>query len=276
MTLALVTSMHLYQHEKPPWKPVVETRQLTVTSTLIVTSSIMSRDFLSSHGTRCQLPQVTVPTPTHVQHRHGSWNSLVPAKNCRNKKSTPNISEHACQYGAARVSRPVLSIVYTVEHCFRWVHSLFVFFVVFFSPVTGANVRACAHRPREPVKTATLQNGHNQNGHTEWSHYQNGHTTLVKTATLLWSKRPHRMGSCQNGHAFFGQNGHTLMVKTATRWALPKWAEVATTTATLHLVKTATNNEWYQFCEEWITECVYVTPQNVHNFIVLNWLISVS
>ena len=129
---------------------------------------------------------------------------------------------------------------------------------------------------REPVKTATLQNGHNQNGHTEWSHYQNGHTTLVKTATLLWSKRPHRMGSCQNGHAFFGQNGHTLMVKTATRWALPKWAEVATTTATLHLVKTATNNEWYQFCEEWITECVYVTPQNVHNFIVLNWLISVS
>ena len=71
---------------------------------------------------------------------------------------------------------------------------------------------------REPVKTATLQNGHNQNGHTEWDHYQNGHTTLVKTATLLWSKRPHRMGSYQNGHAFFGQNGHghTLLVKTAT------------------------------------------------------------
>ena len=77
------------------------------------------------------------------------------------------------------------------------------------------------------------------------------------------------MGSYQNGHAFFGQNGHTLMVKTATSWALPKWAEVATKTATLHLVKTATNSEWYQFCEEWITECVYVTPQNVHNYIVL-------
>ena len=121
----------------------------------------------------------------------------------------------------------------------------------------------------KPVKTATLQNGHNQNGHTEWGHYQNGHTTLVKTATLLWSKRPHRMGSYQNGHAFFGQNGHTLMVKTATSWALPKWAEVVTNTATLHLVKTATNSEWYQFCEEWITECVYVTPQNVHNYIVL-------
>ena len=128
----------------------------------------------------------------------------------------------------------------------------------------------------EPVKTATLQNGHNQNGHTEWNHYQNGHTTLVKTATLLWSKRPHRMRSYQNGHAFFGQNGHTLFVKTATRWALPKWAEVATKTATLHLVKTATNSEWYQFCEEWIPECVCVTPQNVHNFIVLNKFSSVS
>ena len=35
----------------------------------------------------------------------------------------------------------------------------------------------------EPVKTATLQNGHNQKGHTEWDHYQNGHTALVKRAT---------------------------------------------------------------------------------------------
>ena len=56
----------------------------------------------------------------------------------------------------------------------------------------------------EPVKTATLQNDHNQNGHTEWDHYQNGHTTLVKRATLLWSKRPHKMGSYQNSHSLFG------------------------------------------------------------------------
>ena len=86
----------------------------------------------------------------------------------------------------------------------------------------------------------------------------------TRTATLLWSKRPHCFG--QNGHIgwvatktstlFFGQNGHTLLVKTATGWALAKWAEVATKTATLHLVKTATNSEWYQFCEEWIPECV--------------------
>ena len=129
---------------------------------------------------------------------------------------------------------------------------------------------------REPVKTATLQNGHNQNGHTEWDHYQNGHTTLVKTATLLWSKRPHRMGSYQNGHVFLVKTATPLWSKRPQGGLYPKWAEVATKTATLHLVKTATNSEWYQFCEEWITECVCVTPQNVHNFIVLNWLISVS
>ena len=53
----------------------------------------------------------------------------------------------------------------------------------------------CVVKHGEPVKTATLQNGHNQNGHTEWDHYQNGHTTLVKTATLhrKLSKWPHLM-----------------------------------------------------------------------------------
>ena len=84
---------------------------------------------------------------------------------------------------------------------------------------------------REPVKTATLQNGHNQNGHTERDHYQNGHTTLVKTATLLWSKRPHKLASYQNGHTAFGQNGHTLFGQNGHRahlqWKeqiwLPKW-----------------------------------------------------
>ena len=109
------------------------------------------------------------------------------------------------------------------------------------------------HSQGEPVKTATLQNGHNQNGHTEWDHYQNGHTTLVKTATLLWSKRPHRMGSYQNGHVFLVKTATPLWSKRPQGGLYPKWAEVATKTATLHLVKTATNSEWYQFCEEWIT-----------------------
>ena len=61
---------------------------------------------------------------------------------------------------------------------------------------------------REPVKTATLQKGHNQKGHTEWGHYQNGHTVLVQRATLLWSKRPQGQGHYQNGDTIFGQNGH--------------------------------------------------------------------
>ena len=76
----------------------------------------------------------------------------------------------------------------------------------------------------EPVKTATLQNGHNQNGHTEWDHYQNGHTTLVKTATLLWSKRPRKLASYQNGHTVFGQNGHTLFGQNGHR-AYLQWKE---------------------------------------------------
>ena len=55
------------------------------------------------------------------------------------------------------------------------------------------------------VKTATLQNGHTQNGHKTFC-YQNGHN--------------------QNGHTAFGQNGHR--------------GRITTKTATLHLVKTAT------------------------------------
>ena len=34
----------------------------------------------------------------------------------------------------------------------------------------------------------------NQSKWTHWGHYQNGHTALVKTATLLWSTRPPRKG----------------------------------------------------------------------------------
>ena len=55
------------------------------------------------------------------------------------------------------------------------------------------------------VKTATLQNGHTQNGHKTFC-YQNGHN--------------------QNGHTAFGQNGHK--------------GRITTKTATLHLVKTTT------------------------------------
>ena len=53
-------------------------------------------------------------------------------------------------------------------------------------------------------------------------------TTLLatKTATLYWSKRPHREDHYQNGHTAFGQNGHK--------------GRITTKTATLHLVKTAT------------------------------------
>ena len=74
----------------------------------------------------------------------------------------------------------------------------------------------------------------------------------TRTATLLWSKlphyfnwskRPHRMVSYQNGHAFLVKMAKLFWSKRS-RWALPKWAEVATKTATLHLVKTATNSEW--------------------------------
>ena len=61
---------------------------------------------------------------------------------------------------------------------------------------------------RKSVKTATLQNDHNQKGHTECDHYQTGDTTLVKTATL------------------FVQNDQI------------GW--VATKTATQHVVKSAT------------------------------------
>ena len=89
------------------------------------------------------------------------------------------------------------------------------------------------------VKTATLQNGHTQNGHNSFGyqngHNQNGHTVLVKTATqggslpkrpnCIWSKRPQREDHCQNGHTVFGQNGHK--------------GRITTTTATLHLVETA-------------------------------------
>ena len=90
------------------------------------------------------------------------------------------------------------------------------------------------------VKTATLQNGHTQNGHNSFGyqngHNQNGHTVLVKTATqggslpkrpnCIWSKRPQREDHYQNGHTAFGQNGHK--------------GRITTKTATLHLVKTAT------------------------------------
>ena len=55
------------------------------------------------------------------------------------------------------------------------------------------------------VKTATLQNGHTQNGHKTFC-YQNGHN--------------------QNSHTAFGQNSHR--------------GRITTKTATLHLVKTAT------------------------------------
>ena len=89
------------------------------------------------------------------------------------------------------------------------------------------------------VKTATLQNGHTQNGHNSFGyqngHNQNGHTVLVKTATqggslpkrpnCIWSKRPQREDHYQNGHTAFGQNGHK--------------GRITTKTATLHLVKTA-------------------------------------
>ena len=104
-------------------------------------------------------------------------------------------------------------------------------------------------------------------------------TATTKMATLYWSKRPHREDHYQNGHTAFGQNGHkgrittktaTLhLVKTATKGgSLPKrphciWSKrlqredhyqnghtafgrngrtgkTTTKTATLHLVKTAT------------------------------------
>ena len=62
------------------------------------------------------------------------------------------------------------------------------------------------------VKTATLQNGHTQNGHNTVG-YQNGHN--------------------RNGHTLVGQNGHRgrvstetaiiYLVKTATGGSLPKW-----------------------------------------------------
>ena len=51
-------------------------------------------------------------------------------------------------------------------------------------------------------------------------------TATTKTATLYWSKRPHREDHNQNGQTAFGQNGRT--------------GKTTTKTATLHLVKTAT------------------------------------
>ena len=69
---------------------------------------------------------------------------------------------------------------------------------------------------REPVKTATLKNGHNQNGHNEWDDYQNGHTTLVKTATLLWSKWPHKLASYQSATLHLVKMATLFLVKTTT------------------------------------------------------------
>ena len=75
-----------------------------------------------------------------------------------------------------------------------------------------------------------------QNGHTGRITTKTAKLHLVKTATkggslpkrphYIWSKRPQREDHYQNGHTAFGQNGRT--------------GKTTTKTATLHLVKTAT------------------------------------
>ena len=66
---------------------------------------------------------------------------------------------------------------------------------------------------REPVnktdnKTATLQKGHNQKGHT----------VLVQRATLLWSKRPHRARSLSTRpHHFWSKRPQKGVNTNATR-----------------------------------------------------------
>ena len=62
---------------------------------------------------------------------------------------------------------------------------------------------------------------------------------LVKTATGRISGERSRFGY-QNGLTAFGQNGHTLFGQITNPKLLLKWAEVATKTATLQFVKTAT------------------------------------
>ena len=63
-------------------------------------------------------------------------------------------------------------------------------------------------------------------------HYQNGHTTLVKTATLLWSKRPHKLGSYQKRpHCIWSKWPHSFWSKRPQGASPVKGADLATKTA---------------------------------------------